>query len=68
MSINSSPVIIINNDKLELQELNRTEEDYITSTNKRKKDKKKAIVQKQEPIRVAPYKKKTRNEEQSTQI
>jgi hypothetical protein len=66
--MNSSPVIIINNNKLELQELNHTEEDYITSTNKRKNNKKKAIVQKQELIRVSPYKKKTRNEKQNTQI
>ena len=61
-------MVIINNNNHELQELNCSEGEYITATNKRKKDKKKVPAQKQEETRTAPYKKKTRNESQNIQI
>ena len=64
----TSPMVIINNNNHELQELNCSEGEYITATNKRKKDKKKVPAQKQEETRTAPYKKKTCNESQNIQI
>jgi hypothetical protein len=66
IELETSPVIIINNENLEMQELDRSEEDYIVATNKRKKDKKKVPIQ--EPSRVSPYKKKARNEGLNTTI
>ncbi|CAG8545903.1 8899_t:CDS:1, partial [Scutellospora calospora] len=64
----NSPMVIIDNNNHELQELDCSEEEYIIVTNKRKKDKKKVSVQNQEETRTAPYKKKTRNESQNMQI
>ncbi|CAG8660865.1 5414_t:CDS:1, partial [Scutellospora calospora] len=60
----TSPMVIIDNNNYELQELDCSEGEYITTINKRKKDKKKVSAQKQEETRTAPYKKKTRNESQ----
>jgi hypothetical protein len=63
---NTTPIIIIDNEKMILQESNQLEDELITAIKKKKKDKK-TVVQKNEPIRVSPYK-KNRKEEQNLQI